>query len=581
MTGEPLDDLEQRRAELYAQLAGTGDFRPGSVNETWRRCGKPNCACAQPGHPGHGPRYLWTRSADGRTRTRQVAAAELDKVRGEVAAYKRFVAVSEQIVQVNEAICEARPASAAGPGVPAGPAADEQLGALITALREDMSAEIAGLAAEAARSLGCGAGIQAAETVIRAGMLKLGGGMLERLLAADPGYRGPRIDCGAGHQAEFISCRDKTFDTVLAPVTLTRAWYHCAPCKHGLAPRDAELGVTGVSMSPGLTAMNDRAAAAVPFAKAAGLLEDLAGVHLTAKRAERAAEASGAATAAADRGRAALITARRLVPLPPCPLPDKLYAVLDGTGVPVTAKEAAGRAGKGEDGRAGTREVKLAVFFTQDTLDAKGYPVRDPRSSSYLATFEPAATFAGLVEAEGIRRGAAHVRQLTILGDGAAWIWGIAAAKFPEATQIVDLFHAREHLHELAGILEFMLGDQHQDWLAARLEDLDYGDIDGICAAARSYPLAGVKKEELDKALGYFENNAHRMRYKWFRSRGLFVGSGVVEAGCKTIVGQRLKLSGMHWTVQGADAITALRCREASSEWETIRMRPRTQTGAA
>src|ERR1019366_3375450 len=176
-----------------------------------------------------------------------------------------------------------------------------------------------------------------------------------------------------------------------------------------------------------------------PSAKAAGLLEDLAGVHLPAKRAERAAEASAAARAAADRGRAALITARRLVPLPPSPVPDKLYAVLDGTGVPVTAKEAAGRAG--------TREVKLAVFFTQDKLDAKGFPVRDPRSSSYLATFEPAATFAGLVEAEGIRRGAAHVRQLTILGDGAAWIWGIATAKFPEATQIVDLYHAREHLH--------------------------------------------------------------------------------------------------------------------------------------
>ena len=185
------------------------------------------------------------------------------------------------------------------------------------------------------------------------------------------------------------------------------------------------------------------------------------------------------------------------------------------------------------------------------------------------------------MEAEGIRRGAAHVRQLTILGDGAAWIWGIATAKFPEATQIVDLYHAREHLHDLAGVLEFMLGDQHQDWLAARLEDLDYGDIDGICAAARVHPLAGVKKEELDRALGYFENNAPRMRYKWFRSRGLFVGSGVVEAGCKTIVGQRLKLSGMHWTVQGADAIIALRCREASSQWETICKQPRTQTGAA
>jgi len=417
--------------------------------------------------------------------------------------------------------------------------------------------------------------------VIRAGMLKLGAGVLGKLLAADPGYRGPRADCGAGHQAEFVSYRDKVIDTVLGPVTLTRAWYHCAACKHGLAPRDAELGVAGQSMSPGLAAMNDRTAAAGPFAKAAGLLADLAGVHLTAKRVERSAEASGAAKAAADRGRAALITARTLVPLPPSPLPDKLYAAIDGTGVPVTAKEAAGRDGKGEDGRARTREVKLAVFFTQDKTDDEGYPVRDPGSSSYLATFEPSSVFAGLVEAEGIRRGANHVRQLTILGDGAAWIWTIATEKFPEATQIVDLYHAREHLHELTRVLEFMLGDQREQWLAARLDDLDHGDIDGICAAARIYPLLGSKKDDLDKALAYFENNAPRMRYQWFRSRGLFVGSGVVEAGCKTIVGQRLKLSGMRWTVAGADAIIALRCREASSQSEQIWQRPRSQTATA
>ncbi len=129
--------------------------------------------------------------------------------------------------------------------------------------------------------------------------------------------------------------------------------------------------------------------------------------------------------------------------------------------------------------------------------------------------------FGGLVKAEGTRRGADYVRQLTILGDGAAWIWNIATAKFPGATQIVDLFHAREHLNDLARLLEFMLLDSKDDWLAARLEDLDYGDIDGICEAARVYPLAGVKKDELDTALGYFENNAPRMRYKWFRQCGL------------------------------------------------------------
>jgi hypothetical protein len=405
--------------------------------------------------------------------------------------------------------------------------------------------------------------------------------MLGELLAADNGHRGPRVPCGQGHEAVFVSYRDKSFDTVLGLVTMARAWYHCAECGHGLAPRDAELGVAGASMSPGLDTMNDIAAAAVPFARAASLLEDLAGVRLTAKRAERAAEASGTAVAAAGRERARLTAARKLIPLPPSPLPDKLYAAIDGTGVPVTAKETAGREGKSEDGRARTREVKLGVFFTQDKLDKDGYPVRDRDSTSVIATFEPAAMFAGLVKAEGIRRGADHVRQFTILGDGAAWIWNIATAKFPEATQVVDLFHAREHLHDLARKLEFMLLDRKEEWLAARLEDLDYGDIDGICKAARAFPLAGAKKDELDTALGYFENNAPRMRYHWFRQCGLFVGSGVVEASCKTIVGQRLKQAGMHWTVNGADAIIALRCREASSSQEAICNTPHTQTRTA
>jgi hypothetical protein len=423
--------------------------------------------------------------------------------------------------------------------------------------------------------------MEAAEAVIRAGMLRLGGGIVEQLLAADPGYRGPRVPCGQGHDAGFVSYRDKVTDTSLGAVTLTRAWYHCAACGHGFAPRDAELGVAGASMSPGLRAMNDQAAAAGPFAGAARLLENLAGVRLTVKRVERAAEASGSALAAAVRDRAALITARRLVPLPPSPLPDKLYAAIDGTGVPVTAKETAGRDGKGEDGRARTREVKLGVFFTQDQFDEKGYPVRDRDSSSYVATFEPASVFAGLVEAEGIRRGAGHVRQLTVLGDGATWIWNIASSKFPGATQVVDLFHAREHIHGLARLLEFMLGDRKDAWLAARLQDLDYGDIDGICRAGRAYRLGGIKKDELDTALGYFENNAPRMRYHWFRQCGLFVGSGVVEAGCKTVIGQRLKLSGMHWTTAGADAITTLRCQQASRPEDRIWPAPHNQTPAA
>jgi hypothetical protein len=402
--------------------------------------------------------------------------------------------------------------------------------------------------------------------------------VLGPLLAADGGHRGPRVGCGAGHQAEFVSYRDKTVDTVLGPVTMNRAWYHCEACGHGLAPRDAELGVAGATMSPGLAKMAARAAAAVPFAPGAALVGELAGIELTAKRLGRSAEADGAAAAAVIEARAAAITARQLIPLPPAARPDMLYVAIDGTGVPMVAAETEGRDGKGEDGRAHTREVKLCCCFTQSAVDADGWPVRDPHSSSYLATFAPAAPFGTLMAAEARRRGAARVRQLVVPGDGAQWIWNLATRHFPEATAVVDLYHAREHLHELGRLLAFMLGDHHKDWLAERLDELDAGDI---AAAARTFPLTGIKAEERDKALGYFETNAHRMRYKHFRSLGMFVGSGNVEAGCKAIVGQRLKLSGMHWSVPGAVGILTLRCLEASGRWEEIWTQPGDQAPAA
>jgi hypothetical protein len=120
MTKPSLPELEAQRDRLYVQLSRVGDFRRGSVSENWRKCGKPNCACARPGHPGHGPRFLWTRSA-GRRKTagRQLAADEVEKVRAEVARHAEYKAISEQIAEVSERICEARPA--AGTDAPSAP----------------------------------------------------------------------------------------------------------------------------------------------------------------------------------------------------------------------------------------------------------------------------------------------------------------------------------------------------------------------------------------------------------------------------------------------------------------------------
>jgi hypothetical protein len=420
------------------------------------------------------------------------------------------------------------------------------------------------------------------ELAIRTAMARLGASLLGQLLTADSGHRGPRVGCQAGHEAEFVSYREKIIDTVLGPVRLRRAWYHCAACGHGLAPKDADLGVCGASMSPGLVKMTARAAAAVPFARAAGLLAELAGIDLTTKRAERSAEAAGAAAAAAISAETDAICSRQVIPMPPpAPLPDMLYIAVDGTGVPMVAAETEGRTGKAEDGKAHTREVKLACLFTQATLDDDGRPARDPGSSSYLATFAPAGRFGQLVDAEARRRGAEHIRQLVVLGDGAVWIWNLADELFPAATQIVDLYHAREHVHDLATLATRLLGNGHPTWLAERLDELDTGDIPALLTAARDLQFTGSLARERDRQAGYFEVNAHRMRYAHFRTLGMFVGSGVVEAGCKAVIGQRLKLSGMRWNIPGATSIATLRCQEASNRWEQIWQRPRIQTPRA
>ncbi len=418
--------------------------------------------------------------------------------------------------------------------------------------------------------LGSGEALGVLEQAMRAALASSGARLLEAVLAGQDGYAGPRAACQAGHQAIYAGGRAKTITTVLGPVQVTRAWYHCRDCGCGFAPRDQQLGLAGASLSPGLAEMIALAGSEVPFGKAAGLLAGLAGITVTARTIERSAEASGAAARAAAAAESAAIRSRQVIPMPPPdPVPDMLYVEVDGTGVPVRASETEGRQGKAEDGKAGTREVKLARLFTQSGLDAKGRPVMDPGSSSYAFTFDGKDAFAELVEAEYLRRGGQHVRQVVALGDGAAWIWGMAGALYPHATHIVDIYHAREHLHDLAAHLAFITPDPPA-WLASRLDDLDAGNIDAIISAARQYPLQGVKAEDLDKKLGYFEHNIHRMRYKRFRDLGMFTGSGAIEAGCKQIVGQRAKQSGMHWTVEGAADIIALRCQHASGRWDEL-----------
>lgn len=246
-----------------------------------------------------------------------------------------------------------------------------------------------------------------------------------------------------------------------------------------------------------------------------------------------------------------------------------LYIEMDGTGAPVVAAETEGRRGKVKGRPARTREVKLACVFTQTTTDERGRPVRDEHSTTYTGAIETAEEFGLRLYTEAWRRGWSRAKKKVVIADGALWIWNLADQHFPGAVQIVDLFHARQHLWELSAKL-FPTDKRGRDrWTARLLDRLEQGKIEALVKVLRAFP---APNEELAHILSneaeYFRRNADRMRYPQFRAQGLFVGSGVVEAGCKTVIGSRLKRSGMFWTVRGANAIIALRCCRLSARFE-------------
>lgn len=403
---------------------------------------------------------------------------------------------------------------------------------------------------------------------IRTSMHHVGGAVLERILGLDLGYHGPHTKCRHGHQADFVDYRSKQVLTVLFPVRLERAYYRCASCHEGVIPKDIELDIVATSFSPGVRRLMGRVGGKEPFDEGRADLEALAGIVVNTKEVERTAEQIGQQVEQVSKQERKAALAGKIVLIHPVP---KMYVVVDGTGVPMVPRETQGRPGKDHSGPAKTREAKLGCVFTQTGLDPKGRPLRDEASTTYVGAIETAEEFGQRIFAEAIRRGCRRAEKMIVLGDGAVWIWNLADEHFPGAVQIVDLYHAREHLSSLAKLLYGPQTPKAKTWADARIDELDAGNIEMILSAiARLRPASTTLQDELRKTAAYFKTNAERMRYNRFRAQGLFVGSGVIEAGCKTIIGRRLKQSGMRWTVRGANAIIALRCCDLSGRWESF-----------
>ena len=317
------------------------------------------------------------------------------------------------------------------------------------------------------------------------------------------------------------------------------------------------------SLSPGVLRLVGLAASDFSFAAASGRLRELAAVRVETKQVERAAEALGREVAADERAVTEPV---------PSPAPT-MYLGLDGSGVPVRPTEVEGRRGKQPDGSAKTREVKLATVWTAEGRDKAGRPSRDLGSVSYNAAVESAASrdtdpqpaaFAKRVHREAIRRGFDTADRQVVIGDGAPWIWNLAAEQFPGAIEIVDIYHAKQHLCDAAKAIYGPGTDLADQWARDRRAELDAGRLRAVVAALRIHVET---TPEARKCIHYVFGNRHRMRYPQFRAKGLCVSSGVVEAGCKQL-GDRLKRAGMRWTVAGANAIIALRCCILSGRFE-------------
>lgn len=409
--------------------------------------------------------------------------------------------------------------------------------------------------------------LEAVEIAARRGVLEIAARAIEQRLNADRSDDlGPHATCPCGGQAHYAGRRAKTIETVLGPIRVDRAYYHCRACEHGWCPRDVALGVVDTTLSPGVTRMVGRVGAAVSFAEGQALLRELAAVSVTVKQVERTAEALGREIATDERTVVeAVATAER---------PTTLYLGLDGTGVPMRTTELVGRTGKQPDGSAKTREVKLCTVWSADQRAPDGTAVRDAGSITYSAAIETAAVsdrsrhlsaFAQRVQRETQRRGFDRAARRVALGDGAVWIWNLVDEQFPDAIQIVDRFHAKSHLSEVAKAIYGPTSDLGRQWASARHGELDAGQMDALLAAIDAH---AATSDVARQCADYLRHNRPRMRYPLFHAAGLCTSSGVVEAGCKVTVGARLKRAGMHWTVRGANAILALRCCQLSGRFE-------------
>ena len=386
-------------------------------------------------------------------------------------------------------------------------------------------------------------------------------GVCEVLAATTAGDAAARPQsCTCGHPVLAMHQRRAQVTTVLGPIVITRAYYSCPHCHHGHAPLDGQLGYCAGSTSAGLAeVLALLGATADSFDAASTLLKRLTLVQVCPNLARAATETLGQVLQAVEQATVAAAWGAGTLPTAVAE-PSRLCLSMDG--VLVHTEE-------------GWREDKLGSVFTTATRPSTTHPGQEEvyaQNVSYIGDVTEAATFGQHLWCEAARRGVLTAQEVVVIADGAHWIGDLAAEHFAGATQIVDWYHATPYLWQAAHAVYGEGTPLAKRWAKRRLAELWAGQVPTVLAALRRHQQRGPAVED---ALTYYTNHQHRMAYAEYRARGLPIGSGTMESGCKQVITARLKQAGMIWSLAGARQVAAVRTWLKSDRWhEAMARRP-------
>lgn len=376
-------------------------------------------------------------------------------------------------------------------------------------------------------------------------------------LARGDGKPGSYRVCECGGRAKFVNWRERGVATLYGEVRVSRAYYHCSACGRGQLPWDEREGLNRRRWTPRVKSVVAAVAGQLAYEPSVSLLWELLGVEIDDSTADEIVWEVGGRLRAAEAQLMAQCDCGEIAPLS-AEAPKRLYVGMDGTSAHI-------------DG--GWHEVKTGAVYRatpgEDGIDRCG-------DRCYVAAQEPAEAFGERLYVAAAQAGVAATGEVVVIGDGAEWIWNLAAHHFPGATPIVDYWHACEHIHALARAVYGEGSARGERWARDHCRRLKArGPTPLLRALRRMRPGNAEQAEAIRLELRYFDNNRARMQYGQLRARGLMIGSGPVEAACKTVVGARLKQSGMRWAAAGADALLAVRTATLSGHSARIQQAAR------